>query len=182
MEYLTECKKAMEWLGRKKETIFLGQTVVYDGSPMYRSLANVPRKKKIEMPIAEDMQMGISIGMALEGYMPVSIYPRMDFLLLAINQLVNHLDKVKEMSHGEFNPGVIIRTQIGNTRPLYPGPQHCGDYTEGLKKLCKNILIVKISKAEQIMHLYELAYARAQAGASTLLIETPQGGKNPNKK
>jgi len=182
MEYLEECKKAMEWLSQKKDTIFIGQTVVYEGSPMYRSLIDVPISKKIEMPIAEDMQMGISIGLALEGFIPISIYPRIDFLLCAINQLINHLDKVEEMSHGEFRPGVIIRTQIGNTKPLYPGPQHCGNYYQGLKELCKNILVIKIEKAESIIECYELAYARAQTGSSTLLIETPQGGRNPNKK
>jgi pyruvate/2-oxoglutarate/acetoin dehydrogenase E1 component len=180
--YLDETKKAMTWLGKQKETIFLGQTVKYEGSPMYKSLSEVPEEKKIEMPVAEDMQMGISIGLALEKYIPVSIYPRIDFLLCAINQLVNHLDKVETMSHGEFRTGVIIRTQIGNTKPLDPGPQHSGDYTEGLKKLCKNILIIKISKAKNIRDSYELAYSRALTGASTLLIETPQGGKNPNKR
>ena len=182
MEYLEECKKALEWLAEKDNTIFLGQTVAYEGSPIYRSLTGILREKKIEMPIAEDMQMGISIGLALEGFVPISIYPRIDFLLCAINQLVNHLVKVEEMSHGEFRTGVIIRTQIGNTKPLYPGIQHCGDYTEGLKKLCKNILVIKIKKAEFIIENYKLAYIRARKGKSTLLIETPQGGKDPNKK
>ena len=72
------------------------------------------------MQVAEDMKMGISIGMALDGLIPISIYPRVDFLLCAINQLVNHLDLIEEMSNGEFIPGIIIRTQIGNTKPLYP--------------------------------------------------------------
>jgi pyruvate/2-oxoglutarate/acetoin dehydrogenase E1 component len=179
MEYLKETKKAMEWLGRKKETIFLGQTVVYKGSPMFNSCENIPASKKIEMPVAEDMQMGISIGMALEGFIPISIYPRIDFLLCAINQLVNHLDKVKLMSHNEFNPGVIIRTQIGNTKPLNPGAQHCGDYTEGLRKMCKNIAVIKLRESEDIMKWYKIAYCNALDGISTLLIETPQGGIKP---
>lgn len=179
MDYLNETRKVMKWLGKQKETIFIGQTVVYPGSPMFASLKDVPMRKRIEMPVAEDMQMGISIGMALEGYIPVSIYPRIDFLLCAINQLVNHLDKVEEMSHGEFRPGVIIRTQIGNTKPLDPGAQHCGNYYQAIKKLCKNILVLKIRNAKGIKSAYELAYCRAQAGESTLIIETPQGGRKP---
>lgn len=182
MEYLEETKKAMEWLEKKEDTIFLGQTVCYEGSAMFRSLKSVFIKKRIEMPVAEDMQLGMSIGMSLAGFIPISIFPRMDFLICATNQLVNHLDKIEEMSNGEFCPGVIVRTQIGNTKPLYPGLQHCGDYYEALKLLCKNILVVKVKKAEGIMPTYELAYCRAQAGASTIIIETPQGGKNPNKK
>lgn len=182
MEYLKETKKAMEWLGKQKKAIFLGQTVVYEGSPMYRSLVDVPIEKRIEMPVAEDMQMGISIGLSLEGFIPITIYPRVDFLLCAINQLVNHLDKLEEMSHGEFSAGIIIRTQIGNTKPLDPGPQHCGDYTEGLKKLCKKIKVVKLCDGYNLKYQYKKAYSDAKKGKSTLLIETPQGGKNPNKK
>ena len=41
MEYLNETKKAMTWLGKQKETIFLGQTVEYPGSAIFRSLENV---------------------------------------------------------------------------------------------------------------------------------------------
>jgi pyruvate/2-oxoglutarate/acetoin dehydrogenase E1 component len=182
-EYLEETKNAMEWLGKQEDTIFLGQTVKYPGSPMYHSLKNVPMEKRMEIGIAEDMQMGMSIGLALEGKVPISIYPRMDFLLCAINQLVNHLDKVEEMSHGEFCAGVIIRTQIGNHKPLDPGPQHTGNYYQALKKLCKNIAVWKIDKKEEINKYYKMAYHRAKhMGKSTILIETPQGGVNPNKK
>ncbi len=171
--YNDEVKKAMTWLGKKKETIFLGQTVSYPGSAMFASFENVSKEKKIEMPVAEDMQMGISIGMALEGYIPISIFPRMDFLLCAMNQLINHLDKVKKMSNKEFTPGVIIRTQIGNTKPLNPGLQHCGNYYSMLKKGLKNVRVIKLDKVENINLEYQTAYRFAKnSGISTLLIET----------
>lgn len=182
MDYILETQKAMTWLGKKEDTMFLGQTVECSGSPMFKSLEKVDMKKRLELPVIEDCQMGMSIGLALEGLIPVSIFPRMDFLICATNQLVNHLDKIGEMSDGEFNPGVIIRTQIGNTTPLNPGPQHCGDYTMALKKMCKNIVIIKIKTAEEVIDRYKDAYHAAKMGISTMLIETPQGGKNPNKK
>ena len=40
--------------------------------------------------------MGMSIGLALNGYIPITCFPRFDFLILAFNQLVNHLDKIKK--------------------------------------------------------------------------------------
>lgn len=175
-EYLDELKKAMDWFGEKEDTFFLGQTVVYPGSPMNASLKDVPQEKKLEMPVEEDMQMGISIGLALEGFVPISVYPRIDFLIIAMNQLVNHLDKIAEMSKGEFKPGVIIRTQIGNTEPIWPGLQHCGDYTEGLQKMCKNIRIWKLEDKEDITSAYKATYILAKKGISTIIIETPQGG------
>lgn len=176
LDYKNECKKAMKMLNKDPRVIFLGQTVKYDGSPMFKSLEDVDYDKKIELPIIEDTQMGMSIGLALEGYIPVSIYPRFDFLICAVNQLINHLDKIEEMSKGEFHAGVIIRTQIGNTKPLHPGCQHCGDYTNELSNMCKNILILKPFTAETVLSYYKLAYERALDGKSTVIVEVPTGG------
>lgn len=172
MDYKEQTKKSMEMLAKNERTIFLGQTVCYPGSQMYASFENVPLEKRLELPVAEDMQMGMSIGLSLEGLIPVSIYPRIDFLILAMNQLINHLDKVEEMSVGEFRPKVIIRTQIGNTKPLYPGIQHCSNYTNALKVLCKNIDVLKIEKAEDVILEYKKAL---ESHKSTILIEVPTG-------
>ena len=138
MAYKDELTKAMELLSENEKTIFLGQSVACSGNAIYKTLEKVPVTKRIELPIIEDTQMGMSIGLSFEGFIPISIFPRMDFLILATNQLVNHLDKIKEMSNNHFNPKVIIRTSIGATRPLYPGVQHCSDYTEALKLILKN--------------------------------------------
>ena len=177
MEYLEETKKAMEILGKNEKTIFLGQTCRYTGSPMFASLENVDVSKRIELPIIEDTQMGMGIGLALEGFIPISIFPRIDFLICTVNQLINHLDKIETMSKGEFKPKVIIRTQIGNTKPLYPGIQHCSDYTDALKVMCKNIDVIKLIEAEQIIPAYLKAL---ESERSTILIEVGQGG-DPNR-
>ena len=114
------------------------------------------------------MQMGMSIGLALEGYLPISVYPRIDFLLLAINQLSNHLDVLGELTHNEFQAKVIIRTIIGQTELMYPGIQHCRDHTEVFKALLKNILVVKLESAEQVMPVY---IGTLKSSKSTLIIE-----------
>jgi pyruvate/2-oxoglutarate/acetoin dehydrogenase E1 component len=168
MNYKEEAEKAMKMLGEHPKTIFLGQTVEYKGSAMFGSLKFVPPEKKMELPIMEDTQMGMSIGLSLAGFIPISIFPRQDFMICAMNQLVNHLDKTREMSNGEFSPKVIIRTMVGGTQPLYPGVQHCSDYTEALKILLKDIDVVKLEKAEEIVPAYKRAL---ESSKSTLLIE-----------
>jgi len=170
MTYKDELTKAMKLLAKDKRVIFLGQNIVYPGSIMSSSLQDIPNSKKIELPLIEDVQMGMSIGLSLEGYMPVSIYPRMDFLIIATNQLVNHLDKIKKMSCGRFKPKVIIRTAIGSTKPLYPGIQHCSDYTDALRCMLKNIEIIKLTNGRDIVPAYKHALERKD-GKSTLLIE-----------
>ena len=168
MAYKDELTKAMELLSENKKTIFLGQSVACSGNAIYITLEKVPITKRIELPIIEDAQMGMSIGLSLEGFIPVSIFPRMDFFILATNQLVNHLDKIKEMSNSHFNPKVIIRTSIGATKPLYPGVQHCSDYTEALKLMLKNVKVIKLENSRDIIPEYKKAL---ESNSSTLLIE-----------
>ena len=168
MTYKEELVNAMEILAQHEKTIFLGQSGACSGNALYKTLEKVPKEKRIEMPIIEDTQMGMSIGLSLEGFIPVSIFPRMDFLILAINQLANHLDKIKEMSNNQFSPKVIIRTSLGATAPLYPGIQHCSDYTEALKCMLKNIRVVKLENSKDIVLEYKKAL---EAEHSTLLIE-----------
>src|SRR3990167_5256636 len=123
--YAKELTKAMTWLGEQQDTIFIGQQVCYPGNAMFNTLEGVPMEKRIELPVMEDAQMGISLGMALTGKTVISIYPRFDFLLLAVNQLVNHIDKLDDFTHGQYHAKVIIRVGIGSTKPMYPGVQHC---------------------------------------------------------
>ena len=52
--------------------------------------------------MAEELQMGITTGLALNGSIPVSIFPRWNFLMLAMNQLINHLDKINIMSNNGY--------------------------------------------------------------------------------
>jgi len=169
MSYRDEIVKAMNMLGENPRTIFIGQNVVYSGATtVHETLKDIPADKKIELPVMEDVQMGISIGLALEGFIPVSIYPRMDFLMLAMNQLVNHLDKIEEMSCGRFKPKVIIRTCVGSTKPLHPGPQHSQDHTSGVDFLLQTIEVVRLTRAERIMPAYKRAM---ETDHSTVLVE-----------
>ena len=140
----------------------------YTGHAIFGTLEDVPMDKRIELPVMEDAQVGMSIGLSLMGYIPISIYPRMDFLIIAMNQLVNHLDKMKEMSHGEYSPKVIIRTAIGSKEPLDGGIQHTSDYTIGLAHLLDNVDVVKLDKPEAILNAYKWAYKNDN---STILVE-----------
>lgn len=167
--YREELSKAMKLLGEDDHVIFLGQSVVYPGPVIIaETLEGIPAEKRLEVPVAEEMQLGISIGLALHAYVPCSIFPRMDFLIIAANQLVNHLDKIEEMSCGRFKPKVIIRTCVGSKKPLDPGPQHCQDHTEALRHLLTNVEVVKLTDAEQIVPAYRAAL---ESDRSTILVE-----------
>jgi len=168
MKYFDEIKRSMTWLGEQSDTIFLGQAVSYKGTAMTNTLPDVPDDKKIEMPVCEDLQMGITNGLALEGYVPVSIYPRWNFFVLAANQTINHLDKINLL--GEYGVKAILRTGIGSERPLHPHYQHVGDYTDAYKILCPNMEVIRLDEPEEIFESYQKAYMRDD-NKSTLIVE-----------
>ena len=88
----------------------------------------------------------------------------MNFLLCAMNQLANHLDKLECYSNGQFKPHVIIRTCVGSVRPMNPGVQHSGEYPLVLQ----NVRIIKLKEDWNIVTAYQEAYYSKK---STLLIE-----------
>jgi pyruvate/2-oxoglutarate/acetoin dehydrogenase E1 component len=170
LKYKTELDRAMTYIGALENSIFVGQAVRVPGTAMSGTLENVDKSKLIEFPVEEDLQMGYTIGLAMNGFLPVSIFPRWNFLILATNQIVNHLDKLKEMMDVKIPPKVIIRTGIGAQNPLHPGPQHTGDYTEAFKIMAPNLEIVRLDEPEDIYPAYKKAADRTD-GVSSLIIE-----------
>jgi pyruvate/2-oxoglutarate/acetoin dehydrogenase E1 component len=168
LKYFDELKSAMDMLAEDPRVVFIGQAVEYAGTAMSNTLKDVPKEKLIEMPVFEDTQMGITLGLALAGYIPVSIFPRWNFLICATNQLVNHIDKITLMS--EYKPRMIIRTGVGSERPMHPQHQHIGDYTDAYKIMCPNIDIIRLEEPENIYNAYRNAYLRTD-GKTTLLVE-----------
>ena len=175
LKYKNEIIRSMEWLGEKEDTIFLGQSVKYSGNAMYNTTKTISEDKLVELPVFEDVQMGMSMGMALEGFVPITSYPRFDFLICAVNQLVNHLDKITIISEGQFQPRVIIRTSIGSRIPLDAGEQHTQDHTQAFKNLLKRVDVVVFDEWHDIFPAFKHAYERQPVtkydSLVTLLIE-----------
>ncbi len=168
MKYKNEIIKSMEWLSDKEDTIFLGQSVLYSGNAIYNTLNTLPEEKRLELPVFEEVQMGMSTGLALEGFTPITCFPRFDFLLRCMDSLVNHLDKIQYMTENKFEPKVIIRTSIGAKFPLDGGIQHTRDYTQMMKDTLTEVDVVLLNEPEEIFPAFERAYNNT---GSTMIIE-----------
>ena len=158
MTYRESILEAMSWLASQPDTIFVGQTITYGGSYMGTTCIQIPESKKVELGVCEEMQLGVSLGLALEGYCVVSIYPRFDFLLLAMNQLVNHVDKVGRMSEGKMRPRIIIRTSVGPKKPLDGGPQHTNNHAKAVKNMLTEVEVVELRYPPAVLPYYQKAY------------------------
>jgi pyruvate/2-oxoglutarate/acetoin dehydrogenase E1 component len=172
--YNQKLKEAMNWIGSQDRVMILGQAVCYAGTGCYESITEVPADKKMEFPVAENFQIGVSTGMAINGMVPVSVVPRWNFLLCATDQIVNHLDKMELMSDGLCKPKVIIRVAVGSEKPVDPQDQHKGNFSDAFRLMCKNIDIVELTNPEDILPAYQAAY---DSNRSTILVEFPDYGK-----
>jgi len=155
MKYGEAVKFSIEELAKNPKVLFIGYNLVH-GSMAYGSLKNVPPSQIIETPVAENLMAGLSTGLALEGFKSVLIFERHDFILNALDGLVNHLDKLNELSHEQYSPSVIIRAIIGSNSPINPGPQHSQDFTEIFKKMFK-MPLYDLQNSREVLDAYKTA-------------------------
>jgi hypothetical protein len=130
ISYKEAMNLAMKELG-DEGAIFIGYNVA-KGDAM-GTLKEVSSEQKLETPVAENLMSGLAIGMSFEEFLPVLYFERHDFMMVAMDAIVNHIDKIERISHGEFKVPVIIRAVTADGGPFYSGITHSQDFTEVLK-------------------------------------------------
>ena len=75
-----------------------------------------------DTPLSEDAMTGVAIGASLAGLRPIHVHQRMDFLLLAMNQLINIAAKSRYTYGGAVSVPIVVRSVIG--RSWGQGAQH----------------------------------------------------------
>jgi pyruvate/2-oxoglutarate/acetoin dehydrogenase E1 component len=134
MTYKECIMRGYESLSQDPKSIFVGYNVkVGRGGGMYK---NIPEDKLFETPVAENLMTGIAIGLSIDGYNPILYFERFNFILNALDAIVNHLDKFESLSYGQYKPKVIMRAVIGGiTTPFYTGSTHTQDFTKAIKEM-----------------------------------------------
>lgn len=165
-EYFEELRRAMKMISDDPRSVFVSQACREPGTAMSTTLEYVPMEKRVEFPVAENFQAGFCTGIAMAGGLPVCMYPRINFMLEAIPQLVQHLDKIPLFS--DYRPRVIVRASIATTDPLDPGVQHIGDYSPAIESMLSTVKTIRLTHHEMIVPEYKMAMEREE---STILIE-----------
>jgi pyruvate/2-oxoglutarate/acetoin dehydrogenase E1 component len=123
-------------MGRDPSVLVMG-IGVDDFKGIYGTTSGLVEKygadRVFDTPIAEDGMTGVAIGAALAGMRPIHVHIRMDFLLLAMNQLVNIAAKSHYMFGGAVSVPIVVRAVIG--RSWGQGAQH----SQGLQSLFMHI-------------------------------------------
>jgi pyruvate dehydrogenase E1 component beta subunit len=112
-------------LGNDTRVYLLGEGVT-DPKAIFGTTAGLVEKygadRVIEMPVAENGLTGVAIGSALMGQRPLMVHQRVEFALLAMEQIVNSAAKQHYLSMGRHRVALVIRMIIG--RGWGQGPQH----------------------------------------------------------
>lgn len=152
MNYKEALIKSMNMIANDEKAIFLGYNINF-GTKCYGTLEGIPKEKRREMPVAENLMVGLAIGLSLEGFKPVLFFERHDYILIALDAMVNHLAMLNKMSKGQFKPSVIIRATVGSAKPIHPGPQHIQDFSEALKKMI-SFPVYEPKNAQEVLEVY----------------------------
>lgn len=107
------------------DVIVLGQGVWspwYVGNTMKDLDLEFGRDRVRDTPVSEQACTGVAVGAALCGYRTLVTHPRVDFALLAIDQIVNQAAKWSLMFGGRMRPAITVRCIIN--RGGEQGAQH----------------------------------------------------------
>jgi pyruvate dehydrogenase E1 component beta subunit len=108
------------------EKVFVFGLDVSDHKRIFGSTAGLVekfgKKRCFSTPLSEDAMTGVALGAALGGLRPVHVHIRVDFLLLAMNQIANMISCANYLTGGRLKVPLVIRAIIG--RGWGQGAQH----------------------------------------------------------
>ena len=126
LTYAEAIREATETEMARDSSVMVLGIGVDDFKGIYGTTAGLVEKfgndRVVDTPISEDAMTGVAIGAALAGLRPIHVHIRMDFLLLAMNQLVNIAAKSRYMYGGAVCVPIVVRAIIG--RSWGQGAQH----------------------------------------------------------
>ncbi len=156
-----------QMLARDPRVFVIGQGVWspwYVGTSMKDLDKEFGRDRIIDSPVSENATTGVAIGAALAGMRPIAIHPRVDFMVLAVDQIVNEAANWAYMFGGRVGVPIVIRPIIN--RAGEQGAQHSQAlhawfmHVPGLKVVmpatpfdAKGLLIASIQDGNPVLYI-----------------------------
>ncbi|HBK42805.1 MULTISPECIES: alpha-ketoacid dehydrogenase subunit beta [unclassified Polynucleobacter] len=126
LKYFEAIREATDQAMMDDPSVFLVGLGVPDPKGIFGTTLGLQEKygeaRVQDMPLSENAMTGVALGMAISGMRPILSHQRVDFTLVAIEQMVNQAAKWHFMFGGQVNVPLVIRMIIG--RGWGQGPQH----------------------------------------------------------
>lgn len=142
ISYAQAINEAFHQMMEKDESVFVIGIGVK--SPWYvgKSMDGLDKRfgdgRVIDPPVSEEGITGVAVGAALAGMRPIMIHARMDFMLLAMNQIINHAASWYYMFGGKVNVPVTIRSIINR------GGEQAAQHSKSLQSMLMHVPGLKV--------------------------------------
>ena len=140
-------------------------------SPWYvgNSMANLDKEfgvgRIIDTPVSESACTGAAVGAALAGMKPIIVHPRMDFMLYAMDAIVNQAAKWSSMMGGQANAAVTIRAIINR------GGEQGAQHSQALHSWFSNIPGLRVVMPYSVADARDLLIASVLSGDPVVYID-----------
>lgn len=116
-------------------------------------------------PLSEDAMTGVALGAALSGLRPIHVHIRVDFMMLAMNQIVNMISNLRYMSGGKLKIPLVIRAIIGR------GWGQSAQHSKSLHSFFAHIPGLKVVMPTSPQDAYSLLRASVQEDNPVIFLE-----------
>ncbi len=141
LSYAQSVSEAFHQVMRRNDNVFVigigVQSPWYVGKSM-DGLDEEFGERVIDPPVSEEGITGVAVGAALAGMRPIMVHPRMDFMILAMNQIVNHAAGWHYMFGGKVNVPITIRAIINR------GGEQAAQHSKSLQSMLMHVPGLKV--------------------------------------
>src|SRR5215510_15234548 len=124
---------AQAWeMANDPNVVVLGEDVGANGGVFRATLGLQQRfgtNRVFDTPLAENMIGGMCVGMAAQGLKPVAEIQFMGFIYPAVDQIVNHMSRMRHRTRGRLTCPVVIRMPHGGG---IHAPEHHSEAVESM--------------------------------------------------
>lgn len=170
MTYQRAANAALEReLAERDEVVLYGEDIAIPGGVfgVTRGLhKKFGQERVFDTPIAESAILGSAVGAALSGMRPVVEIMWADFMLVALDQLINQAANVRYISRGQLSAPMVVRMQQGAT------PGSCAQHSQSLEALLAHIPGLKIGMAADAGDAYAMLRAAIADEDPCVVIES----------
>lgn len=169
LKYREALDEALVQAMERDDSVFCLGVGVDDPKGIFGTTLSAFRKfgaaRVFDTPLAEGAITGIAAGAALAGMRPVMVHARNDFLLLTMDQLVNHAAKWRYMSGGSLRVPLTIRAIIGR------GWGQAAQHSQSLQALFAHVPGLRVAMPSNAADAKGLLLAAIAHDSPTILLE-----------
>lgn len=157
-----------EGLADCAETIVFGEDVAIPNGPYgaTKGLHDTFGDRVFDTPISESAMVGAALGAAMGGLRPVVEVMYGDFLLVAMDQIVNQVANTRYVSQGRAGAPLVIRTQQGHT------PGACAQHSQSLEAMFAHVPGLRVGVPATARDAYSMLRLAMQLDDPVMLFES----------